>query len=352
MPAPSPSHLVAPFTAVGPDRAAALLRATHGLAVASIERLATERDDTFRVRTAGGPGVVVAKLAHPLDDPRVLADQVAVLAGLEREHADLPTPRALPALDGALLVMVETEDGPRGLRVLSHLDGETLGSAPRTLDDLRAIGALHARLARAIAAIGDAADPPLQGAPTPWNLLALDAYAALLDAVADTGLRDAAAEVVAMARDAVLPLARALPARLAHNDLHGDNVLVHPGPAGAPLTVTGVLDFGDMTRTPRAADLAVAASYARGRVGEAGPPWQAARAYVAGYESVEPLDEGEHAMLPRLVLLRVAQRAILNSSIAAANPAAAEYASRNLSAIARDLGELGASIPTRIGGTP
>lgn len=352
MPAPSPSHLVAPFTAIGPDRAAALLRATHDLEAAAIERLATERDDTFRVRTTGGRGVVVAKLAHPLDDPRVLADQVAVLAGLEREHPHLPTPRVVPARDGALLVMVDTEDGPRGLRVLSHLDGETLGSAPRTLDDLRAIGALHAHLARAIAAIGDASDPPLQGAPTPWNLLALEAYAALLDAVADAELRTAAGAVVAMARDAVLPLARALPARLAHNDLHGDNVLVRPGVPGTPLTVTGVLDFGDMTRTPRVADLAVAASYARGRVGEAGPPWQAASASVAGYETVEPLDEAEHALLPRLVLLRVAQRAILNSSIAAANPAAAKYASRNLSAIARDLRELGASIPTRIGGSP
>ena len=350
MPAPSPSHLVAPFTAVDAERVATLLRATHTLEAVSLERLATERDDTFRVRTADGL-TVVAKLAHPLDDPRVLADQVAVLAGLEREHPTLPTPRVVPARDGALLVMVETDDGPRGLRVLSHLEGATLGSAARTLDDLHAVGVLHAQLARAIAAVGDAADSPLRGAPTPWNLLALEAYAAS-EAIADAAVRADADAVIAMARDAVLPLARTLPARLAHNDLHGDNVLVHPSAAGRPLRVTGVLDFGDMTRTPRVADLAVAASYARGRVGTSGPAWQAASAYVAGYESIEPLDEAEHALLPHLVLLRLAQRAVLNSRIAAANPAAADYASRNLSAIARDLRELGASIPTRIGGTP
>lgn len=350
MPAPSSSHLVAPFTAVEPERASTLLAQSHGLEVERIERLATERDDTFRVRAGGR--TLVAKLAHPLDDERVLTDQLAVLSALEHEHPALPVPRVLPTRDGALLTRVDTVDGPRLLRVLTHLEGETLGSAPRSLDDLHRLGTLHARLARAIAAIGDAAAPPLQGAPTPWNLLALDAYAPLAPSIADATLRAAVAPVIAAATDAVLPPARALPALLAHNDLHGDNVLVRPAPPGTPLEVTGVLDFGDMTRTPRVADLAVAASYARGRVGEAGPPWAAATAYVAGYESVAPLDESEHALLPHLVLLRLAQRGILNSAIAAANPLAAEYASRNLSAIARDLRELAASIPHRIGGTP
>lgn len=349
MPAPTPPHLTAPFAAVGPERAAALLADTHGLAVDAIERLATERDDTFRVRA--GERMLVAKLAHPLDDPRVVADQLAVLEGLARIHPDLPVPRVLPTADGALSATVDTVDGPRVLRVLSHLEGETLGSAPRSLADLRALGTLHARLARAIAAIGDAAAPPLQGAPTEWNLLALDRYGPLAATLTDAALRAAVAPMIERAAGAVLPLAHALPAVLAHNDLHGDNVLVRPAPPGTALEVTGVLDFGDMTRTPRVADLAVAASYARGRLGETGPPWAAASAYVAGYESVEPLDPAEHALLPDLVLLRLAQRGILNSAIAAANPSAAEYASRNLSAIARDLRELGASIPHRIGGT-
>ncbi|GAA1734157.1 phosphotransferase [Microcella frigidaquae] len=350
MTAPSPPHLTAPFAAVPVERAAALLARTHALAVDAVERLATERDDTFRVRS--GDRMLVAKLAHPLDDPRVVADQLAVLEALARIRPDLPVPRVLPAADGALSATIQTVDGPRLLRVLTHLDGETLGSAPRSLGDLRALGALHARLARAIAAIGDAADPPLQGAPTEWNLLALERYGPLVPAIGDPALRSAIAAVIERAADAVLAPARALPAVLAHNDLHGDNVLVRPGPPGTPLEVTGVLDFGDMTRTARVADLAVAASYARGRVGEAGPPWAAATAYVAGYESVEPLDPAEHALLPDLVLLRLAQRGILNSAIAAANPRAAEYASRNLSAIARDLRELGASTPHRIGGTP
>lgn len=344
MPAPSLRHLTAPFVPLASEHAARLLASTHGLAAEGLDRLATERDDTFLVRARQGR--FVAKFAHPLDDATELGDQVAVLDALARAHPALPVQRVLPARDGALLTIVDDGAGrPRMLRVLTFLEGEPLGAAPRSLDELRELGALHGRLASAIAAIGDAAQPPLQGSPTPWNLLAMEHYGSHAAALADTTLGADVERVIARARDAVLPPARALPALLAHNDLHSDNVLVRT----APFAITGVLDFGDMTRTPRVADLAVAASYARGRAGGAHEPWAAAHAYVSGYEVVQPLTDEEHALLPALVLLRLAQRAILNSAIAAANPAAAEYASRNLSAIARDLRELGASIPSTIG---
>jgi len=347
VPAPESLQLVAEFTPLSERRAAELLAHTHGLEVHAIARLATERDDTFRVRT--DRGLVVAKFAHPLDDASELGDQLTVLGALAHEHPDLPVQRIVPGRDGAALVSVDDEAGAaRLLRVLTHLDGELLGSAPRELAALRSLGSLHARLARAIATIGDAANPPLQGAATPWNLLAVDQYAPLVTTIDDDSLRAEAQSVIDRVTDSLLPRARSLPALLAHNDLHGDNVLVRP----EPFAVTGVLDFGDMTRTPRVADLAVAASYARGRAAASPGPWNAARAYVAGYEAVHPLDDDERALLPELVLLRLAQRGILNCAIAAANPAAAGYSSRNLGAITRDLRELGASIPSTIGDEP
>ena len=344
MPAPSPLPLTAPFTPVTVEHARELVAHTHNLAADSITRLPTERDDTFLLRTAHGP--VVAKFAHPLDEPRELHDQLAVLDALARDYPQLPVQRVVATVDGHLSTrVVDAARQSRLVRVLTYLDGEPLGARPRDLSAMHALGALHASLASAIAAIGDAASPPLLGSPTPWNLLAVELYAPLIDHVTDDDVRRAVSAVVDEARDALLPAARALPALLAHNDLHGDNVLV----SSDPFAISGVLDFGDMTRTPRVADLAVAASYARGRVGDAGEPWAAARAYVFGFETEQPLTDDEHALLPGLVVLRVAQRAILNSAIAAANPAAAEYASRNLSAIARDLRELRQSIPSTIG---
>jgi Ser/Thr protein kinase RdoA (MazF antagonist) len=341
--APSPRQLTAEFSRLSEARAAELLVTSHGITAERIERLATERDDSFRLETAHG--TVVAKFAHPFDDPRSLHDQVAVLERLQRDHADLPVQRVLPARDGALVYRVTDDAGQsRWVRVLSYLEGELLGSRSRMLADLRALGSFHARFAAAVAALGDA-DPALRGTETAWNLSHVDLYAPLAADLVDEALRLEVSRVLERARAEVLPRLAALSAVLAHNDLHGDNVLV----SADPFTVTGVLDFGDMTRTPRVADLAVAASYARGRVGEAAAPWQAAHAYVTGYEAVRPLTDVERALLPELVLLRLAQRGILNSAIAATNPDAAGYASRNLSAIARDLRELGASIPSTIG---
>ena len=230
------------------------------------------------------------------------------------------------------------------MRVLSYLDGELLGARPRPLVDLHALGRFHARFAAAIAAIGHAY-PTLTGSETAWNLTRFELYAPRADELTEGSLRDDVMRVLDRAHREVLPTLSTLPAVLAHNDLHGDNVLVSTD----PFAVTGVLDFGDMTRTPRVADLAVAASYARGRVASTAAPWAAAATYLAGYEAVQPLTDDEHALLPELVLLRLAQRAILNSAIAATHAASAGYASRNLSAVARDLRELAASIPSAIG---
>lgn len=346
MPAPSPLQLTAEFSPLSEAAATTLLGAHYDIDATTIRRLATERDDTYVVTAPTGRHI--AKFAHPLDEWATVHDQVTVMHGLAERAPDLPVQRVMRSREGHLLTRVNDGAGaPRLLRVLSYLDGEGLGAAARPLEAMVVLGRLHARLAAVIAEIGDDAEPPLQGASTPWNLLALDDYAPHLEAIDSNELRAEVERTIERVRERVMPALHGLSAPLAHNDLHGDNVLV----TTAPFTITGVLDFGDMCRTPRVADLAVAASYARGRVGAIAEPWAAARAYVAGYEEEQPLTPDEHALLPELVLLRLAQRGILNSAIAAANQAAAGYASRNLSAITRDLRELGASIPRTIGDT-
>ncbi|MDO9591013.1 MAG: hypothetical protein Q7J04_07725, partial [Microcella sp.] len=136
MPAPSSLQLTAEFTPLSAQGAAALLAVTHGLVVQHIDRLATERDDTFRVTTRHG--LLVAKFAHPLDDADALLDQVTVLRSLAADYAELPVQRVVPATDGALLTSVADDAGrARLVRVLTHLDGSLLGSAPRSTENMR-----------------------------------------------------------------------------------------------------------------------------------------------------------------------------------------------------------------------
>lgn len=327
------------FSPLQPGEATALIEQMFGWVGVNPVRLETERDDTFRLESP--LGTVVAKFAHPADPRSAIADQVAVLQRLEAEYPELPLQRVVPALDGeGLHDVVDASGARRLLRVLAYLPGERLGSAPRDAAALHELGSVHGALSRAIAQIG-AHDSRLRGSTTPWNLVNIDAYAPHTTAIADPVLRAAAEAVIDRARDVVLPRLDALPALLAHNDMHGDNILIAPAPA--PFAVCAVLDFGDMTRTPRVADLAVAASYARGYGPADDDPWAAVRHYVAGFERVLPLSAIERTLLPELVLLRLAQRAALNSLIASSSPQSRDYAGRNIAVIARDLRDLRAT---------
>lgn len=316
--------------------ARAQLRAHWGLRGTDVVRLSTERDDTFRIAT--DRGVVVLKASNP-DDPAAASDgQIRVLRLLERSHPDLPVERIVPTADGSASVAVEG----RTVRVTTFLHGEALSAAPRTDPELASYGSTLARLHCAVAEVD------LDPRATPWNLLALEAYAEVAGSLA-SDLRAPVAAVLERARAHTVPALRRLSSVLAHNDFHGDNILVDQH---EPQRITGILDFGDLTRTPRAAEAAVAASYARGYAAGDPAPWHPAAVFVAGYRDglaavgAPALSDDEEALLPELVLLRLAQRALLNSEIlrSTQNP----YAARNLSRLAHDLTDLGADVPRRL----
>ena len=110
--------------------------------------------------------------------------------------------------------------------------------------------------------------------------------------------------------------------------MNTDNVVVDPRD---PAFVRGVLDFGDAVHGSVVADLAVAVSYAVGG-GAAGNVWDPGYDVARGFRSVRELTAEETELLPHLVRARFAQRLLLNSWLAATDPANAHYTGR---AIAR-----------------
>lgn len=363
-PAAFPSTLTARSTALSVDAAAAIVRQHWSHTPRSLTRLATERDDSFRLELADGARAVL-KIAHPADPAAAVDAQLAVLADLAAHSPALPVSRVLPTRDGAARAIVDSPDGPRLARMLSWLEGEPWNARPRSAAELRTFGTTQATLAHAVAAAGTRLPAALAPAPTPWNLLHIDAAESASGAIHDAALRTLARAVLADARTRIHSRLAALPRVLNHNDAHGENVLVAPPGADPGLRVTGLLDFGDMTLTPRVADLAVAASYAGGVADPADPEfagnhsaWAPAAALVAGAAAHwatlgEPLSDTERALIAPLVLLRLAQRAALNSAVAAANAERAAYASRNLARLRVELETLTAHpAPDELGAAP
>lgn len=354
--------LTAPATPLTTEEAAAVLREHWGLAPGALTRLATERDDTFRVDLAHGDRVTL-KVAHPADPAGTVATQLAVLTDLATHAPHLPVSRVVAAQDGAPSRVISTRDGPRVARVLTWLEGEPWNARPRSAQSLRRFGATQAQFARAVASAGRRLPPHLSPAPTPWNLLAADAAQAACHHIADPLLRAAATAVLDRAAAEVVPHLARQTRVLAHNDAHGENVLVAPGSDDSALRVTGLLDFGDLTHTPRVADLAVAASYAAGVADPSDPtlgasPWAPAATLVDGAtqswdEAGEPLTASELDLIAPLILVRLAQRAALNSAVAHASSDRAPYASRNLAALRNELAALTEHpAPERFGAAP
>jgi len=269
-------ELTEPFARITADRASALLDEHWGIAASTLDRLDTERDDSFRVR---GDVDRLLKIAHPLDAAEYVALQTEAMARVGA--AGLPVQSVLGTV---------TVDG-RIARLLTWLPGALMRDTPYGLDEVAATGASLARAAAALAGFEHAGAHRTFA----WDLQSFDALRGLghpdaLDAVFD--------------RFAALDLA-ALPHQVIHNDFHPGNLLVD---ADDPAWITGILDFGDTVHAPRVQDLAVALAYL---LPDGADPSATIAAFVAGYEGVTRLLPAELEALPVLVAARLAQRIIL-----------------------------------------
>ncbi|MBI1378618.1 MAG: phosphotransferase [Frankiales bacterium] len=337
--------LAAPFRRFDADAVAGLLAQGWGLVARDLVRLDTERDDTF-LATLGSDTVVV-KVAHPADDAALVDLQVRALQHAADRDPALPLPRLRPDTAGAPVRRVAGAQGePRLARVLDYLPGSTLEYALTDAAQRRAVGRAAGRLSAALADF----DHPAAGRVLPWDLQQVASLRPLLAAIGDPAVATDVAAVLDRYDAEVGPRLRAARQQVVHNDLNPDNVLVDPA---GPEFVTGILDFGDVVRTAVVADLAVAMAYAVGAdhafERHHVDPWAAPYDVAEGFVSVRELDDDEAALLPDLVVTRLAQRLLVNSWLAASDPANAGYTARSVEHAARALRRL-ASAPAPASG--
>jgi Ser/Thr protein kinase RdoA (MazF antagonist) len=122
----------------------------------------------------------------------------------------------------------------------------------------------------------------------------------------------------------VTPLSQTLRAQVIHGDMNDQNVLVSE--EGREDEAIGLLDFGDMVRSWRVADPAIACAYLviqlhyEDRAPGIGEVIRACATLLAGFASAAPLDEDEWSVLPALVLARIATSLVFGAYSAALDP--------------------------------
>lgn len=266
-----------------------------------LERLGGEYDLNFRGQD--GAGAVILKVMRPGCDAQDVALQVAALRHVGAADPGIPLPR----LRGETRTVTDAEGAPRLAWAMEALPGTPLAAAPRqSLALLRELGQLAGRTSHALRGF----DHPRLERDHKWRLPDggwIRDHLSILPAP-----RQALIEGIVAEFDALAPALAAQPAQAVHNDLNDWNVLVRQG-LNAPSAITGLIDFGDMTRAPVVCDLAILAAYT---ILDRDDPEQALAELAAGYHAASPLPEAALAILWPLVRMRLAV-SVVNAAIEA-----------------------------------
>jgi len=262
---------------------------------ASAHPLDSERDQNFRLHTKDGSEWVL-KIANPAENPALLDMQTQALLHIARVDPSLAIPRVKATPDGALSCEMESQeiDGQRFIaRVLSFLPGQLLDQATLHPALGRDVGAMTARLARALRGFFH----PAARHELLWDLTQAPGLRARTHHIEEPARRRVVEEVLDHFEAEVLPQLQKQRAQVIHNDVSGMNTLVDGN------RVTGVVDFGDLIHAALVCDLAVPiAELTR----EHPDPIAVAAEITAGYHAVTALEDDELRLIFDLVLTRCA----------------------------------------------
>ncbi|MBD1555101.1 aminotransferase [Pseudomonas typographi] len=230
----------------------ALLREHYGL-TGALHELGSQQDQNWRLDAPEGRFVV--KCCRGEYAAAELQAQHAALAHLA--NLGLPVANVLQSVTGEGLLKVEQRGERFWLRVLRYLEGEPLAGRPHVGPALVArLGALAGQVSQALATF----DHPGLDRELQWDPRHLPAVAEhLLPALAGQPRQAQVAACVEQAWAALAPLAGQLPQQAVHLDLTDDNT-VWQRDAQRHWQASGIIDFGDLVRTWRVAELAVSCS--------------------------------------------------------------------------------------------
>lgn len=312
---------------VAPEVVQALLAQHYGLS-GTMTPLTSERDLNLRLVTAERGYVV--KFANRAEPREVTDFQTAALLHLEGKG--LPVPQVIRTRSGA--TEVETVDGR--LRVLTYLEGRPMHSAAPSPARRRAMGEMAARISLGLQGFSHAgADHVLQ-----WDIRHAATLRPLLAHVPQD-LADLCDTTLTQFEARVLPRLPECRWQVVHNDLNPHNVLVD---TDQPDRIAGVLDFGDMVRTPLVCDLGVAASYQV----DPDAALESLVAFTAAYHRVLPLRPVELALVADLTAARMLTTICITSWRAARYPENSAYILRNYSSARAGLLALSALRPADV----
>jgi 4-aminobutyrate aminotransferase-like enzyme/Ser/Thr protein kinase RdoA (MazF antagonist) len=291
--------LDAPPPQLGISDAEEIARSRYGLDTTA-ELLVSERDQNFRLTDASGASWVL-KVSNAVEDRGVVEMEVAAVERIASVDPTLPVPVARRAVDGSAVTNAAVDGVSHLVRLLPLLPGRNVEPDELDRSAIESIGETVARIGHALRGFFH----PAAGRTIWWDQQHLLELARRVSLDEGPDRRELLGEVLARFDARVTPAFPSLRAQLIHNDVTLDNLLLDEAHR-----VTGIIDFGDMAHTALVLDIpATLQSLVRGRT----DLFEVAEAFLAGYASVLPLEEGEAALLGDLLAGRMAQTILISA---------------------------------------
>lgn len=291
-----------------------LLATRFAVRPTAVRALGAESAAVFRVEVDGGALAVKAFWGDTPSNVAVRWQQDVVHRLAE---SGLPVARPRRSVDGETTVDSSVRGRSVLVQVSDWLTGTPVEAVPMRRRLLREIGHVAARLHESLR--DETAPPELDDHA--WQITGV--RAAIEQALARIhvirgrgGLPGTAEEIARLQRavdtasavldERVEPRLRTLPTAVVHHDLHDANLLV--GLGAGPTSVTGILDFGDMTCSARISEPVIAGAYAaRHRL----DPVAAVTEVVDAWSESVPVTSEEAAVVRPLA----AARLLANSAV-------------------------------------
>jgi hydroxylysine kinase len=297
--------LATPFVSMSDDEAIALVQSSFSID-GCVTRLATEKDDTFRVDADDGQRYIL-KVANPSETFTEISLQTDLLDHVKNIDPTIPIPRVLADRQGRVLSdIVDSAEQFRFVRLMTFLDGIPLDSTISSEGERELIGEALARLRLATEGFSHEGESRVLA----WDVQHLSRLTHLLDNIDDSKKRQqlqAGMERFATLKDRIARLRK----QVLHNDFNKSNIVVDHAD---PKFVKGIIDFGDTVRTAIAIDVSTALLNQLPRNAAEQPVddlFSEGRDLLRGYLRVADLTAEEVALIPHLTMGRVVARALL-----------------------------------------
>ena len=283
------------FNAPQPDfsnKEAADMVHSHYRFFCTAEDLYSERDQNFHIMSENS-GEYILKISNPAEDQSALRMQIDCTKHIRDKDADLNIPLTIKSTTGEDIITMDKDGFTYYARMVTFIPGIFLKDYAQSEDMLFTFGGFMARLSRAMKGFKH----PAASRKFAWNLSQDDFIQHFSQELRTDEEKDIVRFFLHQAQAYHMDHSKNIPWAVIHNDGNDHNILVND--LGK---TTGIIDFGDMGYSYRAAEPAVAMAYVA--IG-AGDPLHCMGQVLKGYHESFQFSEKELKFSIYLVCLRL-----------------------------------------------